>query len=196
MRILTVALIALTVLSGCKQPPLTYNDVITKLTTGGYALIYGGSSQVATQFITNKQTLTPGTLHFVNLAPNVSAANQGAVIDSSLNASMWGAVLVPAGDWALNRIHYGNSSYLGTTTNDTFHFQAAQPVVRVAPGEVVYIGQFDVAAPTLSAVFSERKAIRRDNFNRFRDELRATDPYLAGRVVNRPLQSTAIINVR
>jgi hypothetical protein len=180
--------------TGCAPKSMTYDEAMTKLNTGGHALIYGGSYQVATSLIGSARTLTPGKFTLGNEYSNLAYADRTRFIDSTGNAGYWGSTLVPAGTWRVHKIDYVSGvSYLGSyVQTDTFGFPE-ETTITVAPGEVVYIGQLEVAAPSLSAIFSTRTAIRRDNFAKFRDELRTANPDLAQRAVYRPLQSRVIV---
>ena len=179
-------------LAGCAAPkPPSHDDAMQKL-TGGYAMIYGGSYEAATSLIGSARVLMPGKITLGNESGTASFGERTRFIDSSIQSGFWGSALVAAGTWRVYRIEYQNmlGGNLGT---DTFGFPA-DTTITVAPGEVVYIGQFEVPAPSLTGMFADRRAIRRDDFARFRDALRAVEPDLAARVVYRPLQSSVIVD--
>ena len=142
---------------------------------GGDGLIYGGASHVSETWF---NTVTfPGTLRFRNRDPNARFADRYRDLQTGRETQI-GMTGLPAGEWELESLYFGS----GATRSTIEMRSGTRPVVRVASGDVLYIGHIEWS--------SDRTAlVRRDDFAAFRELVR---PPPAERVIYQPLQTTAI----
>jgi hypothetical protein len=160
---------------------------MSDLNAGKTAIVYGGAYENLWLF-DKVIGVQEGDMIFDNRDPKAPGADFRRSIPSEKKTYM-GYMSFPPGEWQMHTIQMTMSRRIELQSQNW-------PILELKPGEVVYIGQYEVQDPNRNYLgldfMKQRALVRRDDFEKFREQLRASEPELAERIVYRPLRSPGI----